>query len=64
MTFRSRSTQEIGDLVRKMVAEIMPAVREGRIAQPIDRIFKLEDAAQALGVMDKNGQFGKLVLKI
>ena len=64
VTFTTRSTQEIGDLVTKMVADIMPAVRAGRIAQPVDRTFKLEDASQALSIMDKNGQFGKIVLTI
>lgn len=64
VTFRSRSTQEIADLTSKMVADIMPAVRDGRISQPIDRTFKLEDAAQALSIMDKNGQFGKIVLTL
>lgn len=64
VTFTTRSTAEIGDLVTRMVADIMPAVSEGRIAQPIDRVFKLEDAAQALAIMDKNGQFGKIALSI
>jgi NADPH2:quinone reductase len=64
VTFRSRSTQEIADLTSKMVAEMMPAVRDGRIALAIDRAFKLEDAEQALSLMDKNGQFGKIVLTI
>jgi NADPH2:quinone reductase len=64
VTFTTRSTQEIGDLVTRMVPDIMPAISAGRISQPIDRTFKLEDAAQALSIMDKNGQFGKIVLTL
>lgn len=64
VTFTTRSTAEIGDLVTRMTAEVMPAVSAGRISQPIDRTFKLEDASQALAIMDKNGQFGKIVLTI
>ena len=64
VTFRTRSTEEISDIVTKMRAEIWPAVASGRLALPIDRAFKLEEAAAAHTLMNANGQFGKIAITL
>ncbi len=64
VTFRTRTTEEISDIVTKVQADLAPAIRDGRLALPIDRTFKLEDAAAAHALMSSNGQFGKIVLSI
>ena len=62
VTFRTRSTQEITDIVTKARAELWSEVRAGRMDLPIDKAFKLEEAAAAHALMNSNGQFGKIAL--
>ena len=64
VTFRTRSTEEIGDIVTKMRADIWKDVSSGKIALPIDRAFKLEDVGAAHTLMNANGQFGKIAITI
>lgn len=64
VTFRTRSTAEINDIVAKAQADLMAAVRAKKLSLPIDRTFKLEDAAAAHALMNSNGQFGKIALTI
>jgi NADPH2:quinone reductase len=62
VTFRTRSTEEvrvIGDGVRRDLATL---VANGKLGLPIDRTFKLEEAAEALAYMKSNAHFGKVVL--
>ncbi len=64
VTFRSRSTEEIRDIVTKTRAELWTAVSGGKLTLPIDKSFKLEEAAAAHALMNSNGQFGKIMLTI
>jgi NADPH:quinone reductase len=61
-TFRTRSIEEVREIIRKMVADLWPAVEAGKIAIPIDKTFPLADAAAAQAHMRANNHFGKVVL--
>ena len=61
-TFRTRSTAEVHEIVRRMRADLWPLVEAGKIAIPIDRTFPLADAAAAQAHMRANQHFGKVVL--
>ena len=62
VTFRTRSVEEIRSIVAKMKADLWTAVREHRIVAPIDRVYRLAEAAKAHADMAANAQFGKIVL--
>jgi NADPH2:quinone reductase len=62
VTFRTRSLDEVREIVRKMRSDLWPAVEAGKLHLPIDRTFPLDDAAAALAHMRANAHFGKIVL--
>jgi NADPH:quinone reductase-like Zn-dependent oxidoreductase len=62
VTFRTRSLEEVREIVRRMRADLWPAVEAGRLHLPIDRSFPLDAAAEALAHMRANAHFGKVVL--
>jgi NADPH:quinone reductase len=64
VTFRTRSLEEVREIVRRMRADLWSAVEAGRLALPIDRSFPLEEAAAALAHMRANAHFGKIVLQM
>jgi NADPH2:quinone reductase len=64
VTFRTRSLEEVREIVRRMRADLWSAVEEGRLHLPIDRTFALDDAAAALAHMRANAHFGKIVLTV
>jgi len=62
VTFRTRSTEEVREINRRMRADLWSAVEAGRLRLPIDRSFPLAQAAAALAHMRANAHFGKVVL--
>jgi len=44
--------------------DLMRLVEQGRLKAVVHQVFPLEDAAQALDVMDRSEHFGKLVLRV
>ena len=62
VTFRTRSADEVRDIVRAMRADLWPHVESGRLALPIDRTYPLDEAAAALAHMKANAHFGKIAL--
>jgi NADPH2:quinone reductase len=62
VTFRTRSLEEVREIVRKMRADLWPAVEAGKLHLPIDRTFPLDQAAAAQAHMRANAHFGKIVL--
>jgi NADPH2:quinone reductase len=62
VTFRTRSVQEVRDIVAAMKADLWGAVEAGDLSLPIDREFALEDAAEAVEYMKANKHFGKIVM--
>jgi NADPH2:quinone reductase len=64
VTFRTRSLEEVREIVHRMRADLWPAVEAGKLALPIDRSFPLDEAAAALAHMRANAHFGKIVLTV
>lgn len=62
VTFRTRSVEDVREIVVKMKADLWSAVREKRLTLPVNRSFKLAQAANAHATMAANAQFGKIVL--
>jgi NADPH2:quinone reductase len=64
VTFRTRSIEEVREIVRKMREDLWPAVEAGKLQLPIDRTFPLDEAAAAQAHMRANAHFGKIVLTV
>ncbi|HYM02313.1 MAG TPA: zinc-binding dehydrogenase [Stellaceae bacterium] len=64
VTFRTRSLDEVRAITRKMREDLWGAVEAGKLRLPIDRVFPLDDAAQAQAHMRANAHFGKIVLRV
>ncbi len=62
VTFRTRSPQEVRDIVKAARADLWSAIEDGKLHLPIDRTFPLAQAAAALAHMRANAHFGKIVL--
>ena len=62
VTFRTRSVEEVREINRRMVADLWSAVEAGKLSLPIDRVFPLSEAVEALAHMKANQHFGKIVL--
>ena len=63
VTFRTRSVEEVREIVRRTRADLWGAVEAGRLRLPIDRTFPLAEAPAALAHMQANQHFGKIVLE-
>ncbi|MGH6618954.1 MAG: zinc-binding dehydrogenase, partial [Alphaproteobacteria bacterium] len=63
VTFRTRSVEEVREIVRRMQADLWDAVTDGTLRQPIDKVFPLDRAADAQAHMRANAHLGKIVLK-
>jgi NADPH2:quinone reductase len=64
VTFRTRSREEVREIVRRMREDLWGAVEAGKLALPIDRVFPLDAAAEAQAHMRANQHFGKVVLRV
>jgi NADPH2:quinone reductase len=62
VTFRTRTPEEVREIVKAMRADLWPAVEAGTLSLPIDKSFPLEKITDALGMMKANQHFGKIVV--
>lgn len=62
VTFRTRSAEEIAEIVRKARVDLWEALEAGRLALPLDRTYALSEVNEALARMQANQHFGKLAL--
>jgi NADPH2:quinone reductase len=62
VTFRTRSMEEVREIVKLMRADLWPAVEAGKLTLPIEKTFPLAQVADALAMMRANRHFGKIVL--
>jgi NADPH2:quinone reductase len=62
VTFRTRSPEEVREIVRLMRADLWPALEAGKLTMPIEKTFALDHVADALAMMQANAHFGKIVL--
>ena len=61
---RSRPIEEKIELVQSFSRTMLPLLAAGRLHPVVDRVVPLEDAAIAHEAMERNENFGKIVLKI
>lgn len=64
VTFRTRSVEEVRDIVAAMKDDLWDAVEAGDLNLPIDSEYDLDDAAEAVAYMKANKHFGKIVLNL
>jgi NADPH2:quinone reductase len=64
VTFRTRTPDEVAEIVRRMRADLWDAVGSGKLRLPTDKSYPLEEAAAAHSRMRANEHFGKIVLTI
>jgi len=64
VTFRTRTLDEVREIVRLMRADLWPAVESGKLTLPIYKTYKLADIAEALAAMRANQHFGKIVITV
>lgn len=64
VTFRTRSVEEVRDIVAAMKADLWDAVEAGDLTLPIDREFAFDEAAEAVEYMKANKHFGKIVMTL
>lgn len=62
VTFRTRSIAEVREIVRLMRADLWPALSEGKLGLPLDRVFHLDEVNEALAHMKANAHFGKIAM--
>jgi NADPH:quinone reductase len=63
VTFRTRSRAEVAAIVRRVRAELTPALAQGALRMPIDRTFEWHELHDALAHMRANRHFGKIILR-
>ena len=64
VTFRTRSIEEVREINLNMRADLWPAVQDGTLHLPLDRVFPLAEAAAAQDHMRANAHLGKIVLTV
>jgi NADPH:quinone reductase len=64
VTFRTRTLEEVREIVKQMRADLWPALEAGKLTLPIYRTFKLADIADAVAMMKANQHFGKIVINV
>ncbi len=64
VTFRTRTLDEVGEVVRRARADLYDAVAAGKLRLPISSVWPLAKAGEALAHMRANRHFGKIVLEM
>lgn len=62
VTFRTRTPEEIREITQAAYAALGDGVRSGAVRVPVDRIFSLDQAKEALDYMRANAHVGKIAL--
>ena len=62
VTLRTRSEEEVAEIIDAMKADLWGAVESGELSIPIDKAFPLEQAGEAHQYMKDNQHFGKILL--
>ncbi|MDA9975601.1 zinc-binding dehydrogenase [Alphaproteobacteria bacterium] len=64
VTFRTRTIDEIREIVRLTWADLGNAVISGELSLPMDKTYPIQDVTQALARMKANEHFGKITLSV
>jgi len=59
-----RSPEQRAESARGFVADILPAIADGRIRPLIDRVYAFDELPAAKAYMESNAQLGKIVLRM
>ncbi|MBU8546138.1 MULTISPECIES: quinone oxidoreductase family protein [Roseomonadaceae] len=62
VTFRTRSAEEVAEIVRRSRTDLWGALEAGKLSLPLDRTYALDEVNEALAQMKANQHFGKLAL--
>ncbi len=60
---RSRPLEEKAELTQQFARRLLPLFEGGRLTPVVDRVFALEEVAEAHRYMESNANFGKIVLR-
>jgi NADPH2:quinone reductase len=63
VTFRTRTPEEVREITEAAYAALGDGVRSGAVRVPVDRVFPLGQAGDALNYMRDNAHVGKIALK-
>ena len=63
-TFRTRTEEERLACIEACARDVLPLLEASRVQLPVDRIFPLEQIAQAHAYMEADQHFGKIVLAV
>ena len=63
-TLRARPAEEKGRLAAAIEARAWPWVADGRLRPPVDKVFRLEEAAAAHAYLEAGEHVGKVVLAV
>lgn len=61
-SFRTRTLAETAEIIAKTARALGPALNEGALRMPIDKVYQFEAAPEAFERMAQNEHFGKIVL--
>ena len=64
VTFRTRSTQEVRDVVERMRTDLWPALQAGQLTLPIAANYPFAQTAAALALLRAKTHFGKIVVSL
>ena len=64
VTFRTRTVEEVREIVRDMREDLWASVEAGDLSIPIDSEYALDDVEEAVDYMKSNKHFGKIVLRL
>ena len=61
-TLRPRSREEKAEVIRRLEADVLPLLAEGRVVVPVHATYPLDRAQEAYDAFAAGGKFGKIVL--
>lgn len=64
VTFRTRTFAERVEIAGQVIADLLPALADGRLLPRVDRVFPLDQAVEAHEYMTANSQVGKIILQV
>ena len=59
-----RNAEQRAVTVRGMVADVLPAIADGRITPVIDRVYAFDELPAAKEYMESNAHLGKIVVRM
>ncbi len=62
VTFRTRTPAEIAEVIAQASRDLLPALADGRLRMPVDRVHRFEQVREAFDHLAANRHFGKVVL--